>query len=90
MKFKYGDRVRIIAEIENSYGRHWGQTGTVIEARAHSRMGYVVRWDSNPDNHLCYDDESLEFEHKAHLLMTPEMELSEIEEAEYLMQELSK
>lgn len=95
MKFKPGDRVRIILQghEDNGNGPHFGVAGTVVEARAEIlRVPYVVIRDGD-QNHLriCYSEEHLEFlAPRPFMMPEPEMELSEIEEAEYLMEELSK
>lgn len=93
MKFKVGDRVRVILEgyEDNGNGPHFGVPGTVMEARDwQARAPYVVIRDGDKNySRICYSEEHLEAL-APQPLMFPEMELSEIEEAEYLMQELSK
>lgn len=86
MKFKVGDRVRITLQDseDNGNGPHFGVAGTVVETRALLHIPYVVIRDGDQKQmRICYGEEHLEL--LVTPLMTPEMELGEIERAEEIM-----
>lgn len=101
IKMKVGDRVIVVnTKFDSPSLKQSGQHGVIIEALGNlapeNRSGFRVRYDavSRPDTsrmEISYYEEDLIFEKEEPFRMpVPEMELSEIEEAEYLMEELSK